>query len=307
MPPYLFSILIADRPAGAPLSLPPAVERNIASFQAHHPGMAHRLFDDEAIRDFLRHHMEADIVWAYEQLLPYAYRADLARLCLLYEFGGVYADLSVFFHAGWPIRPGKLAVFRDRAVIAPWIVSNTVISAPPRFAALEAAIRMIVSNCQRRYRGASALCPTGPVLFGKAIATCCEPQQVHLGEVVNAAGRDSTEALVFVDATDGAMIAYRTKTRAGMAELGFELGVNNYNDFYNAGLTYAGDFPLQLAPPGCTSTASTPAASTALRCAMRPPPPAPARRRCCCARCHCHSRPAATASRWTSQTLSPAA
>ena len=244
MPPSLFSILIADRPTGAAPSLPPAVERNIASFQDRHPGMPHRLFDDDAIRAFLRSHMEADILWAYDQLLPYAYRADLARLCLLYEFGGVYADLSVFFHAAWPVRPGKLAVFRDRAVIAPWIASNTVISAPPRFAALEAAIRMIVGNCRRRYRGASPLCPTGPVLFGKAIAMHCEPQQIHMGDVVNLAGRATTEALAFVDASDGSMIGYRTKTRAGLAELGLVAGVNDYNDFHRAGVTYAGDFPL---------------------------------------------------------------
>lgn len=244
MPPELFSILIADAQSGCQPSLPPAIERNIASFQAQHPGMAHRLWDGEAIRDFLRSHMEADLLRAYDALLPYAYRADLARLCLLYEIGGVYADLSVFFHAGWPMRPGKLAVFRDRPVIAPWIVSNTVISAAPRFAALETAIRMIVSNCNRRYRGASPLCPTGPVLLGKAIALSCEPQQIHLGEVVNVAGRASTEALVFVDATDGQMIGYRTKTRAGLAELGLQEGVTDYNDFHRARLIYAGDFPV---------------------------------------------------------------
>jgi hypothetical protein len=242
----LFSILIADQPTGDAPTLPPAIARNIESFRAHHPDLSHRFFDQPAIRAFLRSHMEPDVLWAYDQLLPYAYRADLARLCLLHEFGGVYADLSVFFHASWPVRSGKLAVFRDRAVIAPWIVSNTIISAPPRFPAIEAAIRMIVAHCRTRYRGASPLCPTGPVLFGKAIAQHCEPDQIHLGEVRNAAGRDTTEALVFVDATDGRMIAYRTKTMAGLRELGLHRGVNNYNDFYHARLTYADDFPVTV-------------------------------------------------------------
>lgn len=242
----LFSILIADRPIVDPATLPPAAARNIASFREHHPGLPHGLYDRDAIRDFLRRHMEADVAWAFEELLPYAYRADLARLCLLHEFGGAYADLSVFFHAALPVDSGKLVVFRDRAVHAPWIVSNTIIAAPPRLPAFEAAIRMIVANCRNRHRGVSSLCPTGPVLFGKAIAMHCEPEQIHLGEVVNVAQRDSTEALAFVDATDGRMIGYRTKSAAGLDQLGLREGVNNYNDFYYARLVYAADYPARV-------------------------------------------------------------
>lgn len=240
----LFSILIADQPVADPAALPPTIARNIASLREHHPGLPHRLYDQDAIRDFLRTHMEPDVAWAYEQLLPYAYRADLTRLCLLHAFGGLYADLSVFFHAPLPVESGKLIVFRDRAVVAPWIVSNTILGAPPGSPALEAAIRMIVANCRSRYRGASSLCPTGPVLLGKAIAMHCEPGQIHLGEVQNVSQRDDTEALVFVDATDGRLIGYRTKRGAGLSELGLELGVNNYNDFYYAHLTYAADYPV---------------------------------------------------------------
>jgi hypothetical protein len=241
-----FSILITDQAAAAKSGLPPAIIRNIESFRTQHPDASHRLFDQHDIRAFLRDNMESDVLWAYEQLLPYAYRADLARLCLLYELGGVYADLSVFFHSGWPVHPGKIAVFRDRAVVAPWIVSNTIISVPARFPALEAAIRMIVAHCRTRYRGASPLCPTGPVLFGKAIAMHCEPDQIHLGEVNNVSGRNTSEALVFVDTADGRLVAHRTKSMAGLRELGLRDGVNNYNDFYHAWLIYADDFPVTV-------------------------------------------------------------
>jgi len=241
----LFSILIADHTTDS-TTPPPAIARNLASFREHHPGLAHHFYDQQAVRAFLRRHMEADVVQAYDQLLPYAYRADLARLCLLHEFGGAYADLSVFFHAALPLASGKLVVFRDRAVHAPWIVSNTIIGAPARLPAFEAAIRMIVANCRTRYRGVSSLCPTGPMLFGKAIALHCEAEQIHLGEVVNLAQRENTEALAFVDATDGRLIGYRTKNGAGLRGLGLGLGVNNYNDFYHARLVYADDYPVAV-------------------------------------------------------------
>lgn len=244
----LFSILIADHPksSGSAFELPAAVARNIESFKAWHPGASHRLYDKESLRDFLRSSMGKDVLWAFDQFLPYAYKADLARLCLLHEFGGVYADLSVHFHGSWEVRPGKLSVFRDRAHVAPWIVSNTIISAPPRFPALEAAIRMILAHCRARYRGHSSLCPTGPVLFGKAIAMHCDPGQIHMGEATNAAARDTVEALVFIDTTDGRLVGYRAKTRAGLSELGLHAGVNNYNDFHRRGVIYASDFPVTI-------------------------------------------------------------
>ncbi|HZW20900.1 glycosyltransferase family 32 protein [Noviherbaspirillum sp.] len=243
---HLFNILISDREDDLSLAaLPPPIQRNIESFKAHHPGMPHRLYGKNAIRDFLGR-MDKEALWAFDQLLPYAYKADLARLCLLHEYGGVYADLSVHFHRAWDVLPGKLSVFRDRAVIAPWIVSNTILAAPARFPAIQAAIRMIVANCHSRYRGTSPLCPTGPVLLGKAIAMHCTPDQIHLGEVTNVAARDTMESLVFVDASDGRLVAYRAKTKAGLDELGLEEGVNNYNDFHYAGVIYANDFPVTV-------------------------------------------------------------
>ncbi|RJG05399.1 hypothetical protein D3870_04610 [Noviherbaspirillum cavernae] len=244
----LFSILIADNPEGdlSTETLSPVISRNIASFKACHPDLPHRFFDKHAIRHFLAASMGKDVLWAFDQLLPYAYKADLARLCLLYEFGGIYADLSVYFHGPWNVLPGKISIFRDRAYVAPWIVSNTIIAAPPRFPAIEAAIRMILANCHARNRGTSPLCPTGPVLFGKAIAMHCAPEQIHLGEVTNVAARETTESLVFVDTTDGRMIGYRSKTKAGLSELGLRYGVNNYNDFYYAGVIYAHDFPVTV-------------------------------------------------------------
>lgn len=244
----LFSILIADnlQTNVSGMVLPPAVVRNIESFKIWHPAARHQLYDQEAIRSFLRTNMGRDVLWAYEQLLPYAYKADLARLCLLHEFGGVYADLSVHFHGSWEVRPGKISIFRDRAHVAPWIVSNTIISAPPRFPAIEAAIRMILANCRARHRGSSSLCPTGPVLFGKAIAAHCEPHQIHMGEATNAAARDTVEALVFIDVADGRLVGYRAKARAGLRELGLHSGVNNYNDFYRRNVIYKDDFPVTI-------------------------------------------------------------
>ncbi|WP_292098072.1 glycosyltransferase, partial [Mesorhizobium sp.] len=69
---------------------------------------------------------------AFRTLRPYSYKADLAKYCLLYEQGGLYADLSYFFLRGVPRADGKLSIFRDFLSSTPWDTSIGVVAAPPR-------------------------------------------------------------------------------------------------------------------------------------------------------------------------------
>ena len=85
---------------------------------------------------------------AYEALKPYAYRADLARYCLLHEYGGLYADLSYFFVAPVPMPEDKAVVFRGNLVSSPWDTSNGIIYAQPGFKAFECAIKLVMRECE---------------------------------------------------------------------------------------------------------------------------------------------------------------
>src|SRR4051795_3917802 len=77
--------------------LPPIIQQNIASLKAQHPGLPHRLFRQDDVIELLEEKFPKEILNSYFALRPFAYRADLARYCILYEFGGLYADLSYFF------------------------------------------------------------------------------------------------------------------------------------------------------------------------------------------------------------------
>ena len=39
--------------------------------------------------------MDSDVLNAFDMLKPLAYKADLARYCLIYKLGGWYADISL--------------------------------------------------------------------------------------------------------------------------------------------------------------------------------------------------------------------
>ena len=217
--------------------LPLRVGENIDSFKRQHPGLAHRLFRAEETRAFIAGEYGGEVLAAYDALTPFAFKSDLARHCILLKHGGVYADLSVYFLAPWNLAPDRLGVFRDFLYAAPWQVANTVVVAPPGHKAIARAIDMICANVKRRYYGASFLCPTGPVAFGKAIAESCQAEDVFSGdsmmldEVPGQPGLigASTHAFVFQDR----VVAVKRKRGGGsLLEMGLK-GGNTYRDLWS--------------------------------------------------------------------------
>lgn len=180
-PVFLSNILITDSGAQGAANLPRMVQQNIASFRAFHDDLEYRLFLEKDVVELIRTKFPPSVMAAYEGLKAYAYRADIARYCLLYEYGGLYSDLSYFFAAPVPRPEGKAMVFRGNLTSSPWDTSNGIIYAKPGFPALECAIKLACENVKRRYYGLTSLCPTGPVVWGKALAMTCEAEDLLTG------------------------------------------------------------------------------------------------------------------------------
>ena len=169
--------------------LPPLILENIRSLQKRHPRIPHKLFGQAELTAFIEQKFSSEVVNAFVQLKPLAYKADLARYCVMYEHGGVYADLSYYFLRSLPVDAHRVIVFRDFMWSSPWDTSNGVFSAPPRHRVFETAIQMVCANVRRGYYGNTPLCPTGPALFGKALAMVCEPEDIVTG-VAGLVGKD---------------------------------------------------------------------------------------------------------------------
>lgn len=177
----LASIFIGPPGRGEDLELPPMVAENIESFKARHPKLPHYLFSGEDIEAFLEAKFPREVTEAYRSLKPYAYKADLARYCILYELGGAYADLAFHFVRPVPFDGKKPVVFRDLIASAPWDTSTSVFAAPEKHKALARAVDLVCANVRRRYYGPTPQSPTGPAVFGKALAMTCDPDELTLG------------------------------------------------------------------------------------------------------------------------------
>jgi mannosyltransferase OCH1-like enzyme len=124
------------------------------------------LFHDAECRAFISREFPDDVLYAYDHLIPTAFKADLWRYCVLYKRGGIYLDIK-YCNVG----DFKLISLTDREYFVRDIPSsgegiyNAFMICLPGNHTLKKGIDRIVENVQNRFYGTSFLEPTGPSLL----------------------------------------------------------------------------------------------------------------------------------------------
>jgi len=150
------------------------------------PAYEYHLFNRISLREFIADEFGGELLAAYDKLIPYAYKADLGRYCLAYKRGGWYADMSLKLLSAVHLNETIDTVYfydMGDGLPSPYRTAHDCMNALFFAAAgnpiLAEAIEMILRNCREDYYGISSLCPTGPVLFGKATAKYA-PNEHHV-------------------------------------------------------------------------------------------------------------------------------
>ena len=150
-------------------NLPPKMKECVENLKRQNPKFEHFLFDDQDCRIFIEENFSKDILNAYDNLIPGAYKADLWRLCVLYINGGIYIDIKLSC-----INDFKLIeltennhLVKDR--IDPLSIYNAVMACQKKHPFLIEAINKIISNVKNKNYGAGSLWPTGPEMLGDLI------------------------------------------------------------------------------------------------------------------------------------------
>jgi hypothetical protein len=171
---------------------------------------------------------------AYNSAIPMAYKADLARYCILHKYGGLYADLSVCFFSSifssfgfgeagiQGMAHNQLILFRDAFGQMPWITSNSIMySHSPNHPLYEQCIEEACRNVTNRNYGKTPLCPTGPNLLGKCLARLSyDILSLSLGDVLRIGQTNrGTRTLVYLGVNSD-LIAVINKDSQGLTSLG---------------------------------------------------------------------------------------
>jgi hypothetical protein len=138
-------------------------------------GSNYTLFTNSTLRQFIQDNYPEEVVQAYDKLKPFAYKADLGKFCVVNKLGGWYADIGVHSflrNMSLELNNVNMIVFGDRRKFAQttYPVSCGLFYSKKENLVLQMAIQLIVENCKNDYYGFTSLDPTGPNLFGRAIA-----------------------------------------------------------------------------------------------------------------------------------------
>jgi mannosyltransferase OCH1-like enzyme len=154
----IFQILISDVPPSQ--EFVDSIKQRIMNV---YDGCNYTLYDNEMLREFLSSYSK-DVLKAYDKLLPYAFKADLARYCLLHKYGGWYFDISVFPLFGYrPTRSALVFYNSNRKLI-----ENSIMYAEAGHPLMKETIKISVENIENKYYGKTPLNITGPFVLTSA-------------------------------------------------------------------------------------------------------------------------------------------
>ena len=109
---------------------------------------------------------------AYQRLRPGAFKADLFRLCMLYDTGGVYVDCEAMPYVSIREMMTGIDLPREKMFIAPLDrrgIHNGFMITSPRHPFLHACIQYIVDNVENEMYYEDDLAITGPVALSTSI------------------------------------------------------------------------------------------------------------------------------------------
>ena len=185
----------------------------------------HKVWDKESLRDFIKEEFDKEVLETYYMLQPYAYKADLGRYCILSKLGGWYSDINNEMIINViPDDTTDMIIFRDmpKNSNSSWAVQVSLIYSKPNNPVFDIAINKVVQNAKMRYYGITPLCPTGPTVFGQAIAIVGDISRYRIGDFLS-------NGFNIFSLSDGSVIA-KYKSFSG-GDVGIK-GTNNYNDFW---------------------------------------------------------------------------
>ena len=157
-----------------PKEIPPYAQMCVKSITDFYGTEEYHLYSGEEIEEIIKFNFNNNVYKSYQKLKPYAYKADLARYCLLYLYGGLYIDLNTRLINSINedyLNQWNFFAFRDiiGSSIRNWSVSTSIMFSKQKCKVFEKSIEIIINNCKNEYYGIQDTEPTACVVLGQSI------------------------------------------------------------------------------------------------------------------------------------------
>jgi len=148
-------------------ALPPKMRECVEKLKADNPEFEHYLFDDDDCRKFIHNHFDSSVVYAFDSLVPGAFKADLWRYCVLYIHGGVYLDIKYRCRQGCKLLPLMTEEHFVKDYGDEFRIYNAFIICKPQNKIIRKCIDKVVENVKIKYYGVNELDITGPTMMAR--------------------------------------------------------------------------------------------------------------------------------------------
>ena len=143
------------------------MKENLIKLRNQHEDFKFFLYDDKMCREFIQKHFGPNELYAFDSLIPGAYKADLWRYCVLYIYGGVYMDIKLQCVDGFNLIyliheecfPKDIDKGNNKGIWQGFLICK------PKNEILKHCINEIIKNVKQFYYGDTCLSITGPGLM----------------------------------------------------------------------------------------------------------------------------------------------
>jgi hypothetical protein len=146
------------------------------SWKVHNPNYGYFFFDERSRNEFIQENFCKAIYDTYLKILPGAFRADLFRYCVLYIFGGVFADIDTICLNSIDKLIDKNIDFvtaidlnNNPEIPGKYYLTNGFIASTPRHPILARCIALVVENVQKGSMPPCNLDFSGPGVLGRSV------------------------------------------------------------------------------------------------------------------------------------------
>jgi len=160
------------------------LQQSIQLLKTQNPEFEFYLYDDNDCRKFIETYFDSSVLYAFDALIPGAYKADLFRYCILYIYGGIYLDIKYYGINGF-----KFITLTEKEYLVQDLeksgggIYNALMICKPGNVLLWDAIQKIKYNVETKFYGNITLEPTGPILLKQLLTSYESESESELKEI----------------------------------------------------------------------------------------------------------------------------
>ena len=222
--------------------IPDRIIKCIASVNNLKGEFEHYLLRGEQVRSIINNNLGREVLNAYDNLKPFAFKADLARYCMIYIFGGWYYDVSCAPKSELKTPGAAILVFKDAPTSGNGGINmqNGVFYGVKGHDLFRRLIERIIFNVKTNFYGNNPLDITGPGLFGSEVAKS-NIDDIIFGNYLPLTPMHNLKNFAFI-LPDGEIHSYGKYTAGtplgdGLSSLGV-IGGNSYGLMWATGDVY---------------------------------------------------------------------